>query len=418
MKELNFSTKPIMYDIKDVNRVSFHIFFPVKFSKKHLGDRVLTKRMLQTCSNKYNTPELLGNAYDDNYILKYSVNTLVSQSHEMIHFKMTVPKDKLIKNYDIERTIEFLHELIFNPYADNNQFDPKHFEWEKDFILEGSKDYPRSIGEYAWEEYNKFVDPKGKYFVAHDQYINIVKKTTPKSAYNYYKKTILNNNYFTFITGAIDNKKELLLKFDKYFSQGIKDLNYKVEFYNIAKPKKYEYKELVKDYNQSVLIKHYNIKNFKPEERIKLLFLMDLLASEENNLIYHKLRIENNLIYHSNVNHVSSRGVISIIVFLDYNDIPTVNSLISEVFEQLKDKDFFNMCKNRTIKALTYDLLSKEDFPFYDVNDKIDCMISNAIPLKERAKLTKKITYEEMMDFIDRLVNSKDMVVKGGDSHE
>lgn len=418
MREISISTKPTIYDIKDVNRLVFHIFFPVKRNKNDRANLVLTKRMLMTCSKLYDESSKLGKAFEDNLIMNYSVDNEGTYNYDFIIFKLSIPKDKIIKGYSIDNALEVFHELIFNPLSDGKKFDEKHFNLEKKFILDSFKDYPRDITEFAMQEIDTFVDHKVKNTATHDEYMKLLDKATPKSAYDYYKKAILNNNYFTFITGCVENKRELLVKFNKYFNQALKDIKFKLDIYDIHKVEKYKYKVIEKNYNQSLLYKHYNIKKYKEDDRYKLKLLYFFLQSKENNLIYHKLRRANNLIYHASVSRSLQCGTLNMFVYLDYHDVDTANKLISEVFDELRNKELFELCMNRTIKAITYDLLSQEDNSFNILSEKINNILGLGDNLKDTLKIVKKITYDEMIEFMDRVVLSRELLVKGGASNE
>ncbi len=184
MREINISTKPTIYDIKDVNRLVFHIFFPVKRKKNDRANFVLTKRMLMTCSKLYDESSKLGKAFEDNLIMNYSVDNEATYNYDFIIFKLSIPKDKIIKGYSIDNALEVFHELIFNPLSDGKKFDEKHFNLEKKFILDSFKDYPRDITEFAMQEIDTFVDHKVKNTATHDEYMKLLDKATPKSAYD------------------------------------------------------------------------------------------------------------------------------------------------------------------------------------------------------------------------------------------
>ena len=418
MKKVQVTTKPIITEIEDVNRVAFHIFFPIKYKKSNTINRLMLRRLLQTSSKTYNTPEKMGKAKEELFILSYDVSTVRNKNYELFQFDLTVPKEGIIDDFSLEKALKFFFEMIFNPSINGNRFDEGIFNYEKNFLLEREKDFPNGIEDFAYDEYHKMIDPKDLDGLSHDSYVEQLNKVSSRSVYKYYRNAILKNNYFTFISGAVEDRKKLLELYSKFFKLEYKELKYNVDYFNIHKPAKYEEKVIEKDYNQSMLFLHYNIHDYKEDEYLLLGLFGYLLDAKENNLIFHKLRVEHNLIYTYNFNRQETKGYFDIVVYLDYEDVEKVKELINEIFDSLRDEEFFNKCKNRTIKAMTYDLLSMEDNPFNKANELMQNTLSYSVSLDERIELMKNISYEDMMQFMDRIENTKTLIIKGGEHHE
>ena len=418
MKKVQVTTKPIITEIEDVNRVAFHIFFPIKYRKSNIINRIMLRRLLQTSSRLYNTPEKLSKAKEELFILSYSVNTRRFVNYECIEFKMVVPKEGIIDDFSLEKALSFFREMIFYPNVNGNRFDEGTFNYEKNFLLENEKEFPKTIEDFSYDQFQKMVDPKEIDSISHDTYVDQLNKVTSRSVYKYFRSAILKNNYFTFISGAVDDRKKLLELYSKFFQQEYKTLKYNLNYFNIHKPGKYEEKEFLKDYKQSMLFLHYNIHDYKEEEYLLLSLFSYLLDSKENNLIFHKLRVEHNLIYTYRYGREETNGYFDIVVYLDKEDIDKVKSLINEIFDSLRDEEFFNECKERTIKAMTYDLLTIEDEPFNKANELMHKLLSYSVTLDEKIELMKDISYQDMMAFMDRIENTKTLVIKGGEHHD
>ena len=418
MKSVSVTTKPIITSIKDVNRIVFHIFFPMQYSKDNIINKILLKRLLSTGSKNYNTPEKYGNAFDSKLIMNYGVNSSSMYNYEFLDFRLGVPKEGLVDGYSLDEALKFFREMIFNPNVDGEAFDKQQFNYEKDYLLRRECEFPENINEFGYEEFSKFIDPDEIDDISHDTYMELLNEVTPESVYKYYEQIIKNNNFFSFISGAIEDEEGLLNTFNKYFKQDEKDLNMDIEFFNIHKVDEYKEKVFKKDYNQSMLFLHYNFKDYTEDEYTKLDLLNFILDAPENNLLFHKLRMENNLIYTFNYRAIKVRGYMDIILYLDKNDIDKAKELINEVFDSIKDKELLETCKNRTLKAMGYDLLSSEDEPFYKVGNRINDIMSYDCDLETKIDRIKNITYDDMMEFISRMVHTKTMIIESGDNHE
>jgi len=413
MKSVSVSTKPIITKVEGVNRLIFHIFFPIKGRIKGDLNKNMLSRLLNVSSKKYNKPGDVQKVRDSLYLSSYDCGYDITENYVLYDFFLCVPREGIIDEFSLDKALEFFHEMIFNPCVDGNKFDEKVFNYERDFLLEKEKDFPVNINQFAFNEYSKFIDPNEENELFQETYVKNLKSLTPEGVYDYYKKGIKDNPFYTYIYGAVDDEEYILNTFNKYFKQEEKTLTGDLEFFNIMKPSEYEEKEIVKDYNQSMLFLHYNIKDYTSDEYLKLVLLSSLLDSEENNLIYKKLRHDNNLIYTCNIRRNVLCGTYDVIVYLEYEDIPTVKKLINEVFESIKDKEFFEECKERTLKAMKYFLLELEDNPLNEAYTEMKYRFSYDVKPKERIEKLKDISYEDIMDLISRMVNTKTMIIKG-----
>lgn len=418
MKKVFVNTKPDLTNIKDVNRIVFHIFFPIKYSKDNIVNKLLLKRMLLTGSKNYNTPDKFGKAYESSFIIGYTVKSSSDYNNELIHFLMSVPKEGLVDGTSLDEQLKFFHEMIFNPNAEDGRFDVQQFNYERDYLLQRESEFPRNINEFAYEEFNKFLDPNEEDDISHDTYMKLLNEVTPESVYEYYEKVIKNNDYFSFICGAIGDNTSVIDTFNKYFKQEEKDIEMNLEFFNVHKVDEFEERIFKKDYNQSMLFLHYNFKDYKPEEYLKLSLLDYFLNARENNLLFHKLRIENNMMYTFDTRAIKVNGFYDIILYLNKEDMDETKRLIDEIFESIRDEKVFNECKERTLKAMGYDLLSAEDDSFYCVSNKMSDLLDYDYELQEKIEKIREISYSDMMDFLDRMIHTKTMIIESGDNHE
>ena len=418
MKKVSLTTKPIVTKVDGVNRLIIHIFFATEYKKEDYVKSILLNRLLLTQSKKYDTPEKQKQAMEDAYIIKYDVSRRTLESHRIIQFMLSVPKVGIVDDFTMDKALEFLHEMIFNPRVENEMFDEKFFNDEKAFLLENQSEFPRDIGDFAYNEYDKFVDPEEKNLISHETYMKELNKVTAKDVFDYYNRIINNNDYFTLIAGAVDNEEELINTYEKYFKQESKDLNYDFDYFSIEDLLDHEEKTIETKYNQSMLFMHFNIKDYKEEEYFKLVTLGWLLDSKENNLVFHKLRIEHGLVYYCNCDFNSKFGSFDIITALSYEDVDKAKELIIEVIDSLKDEKLFDECKNRTLVALEYDLLTEEDNPFSVASNKVTKLIDYRKTIEEELEELKNIKYDDILDLINRIINTKVMIIKGGDNHE
>ena len=242
-----------------------------------------------------------------------------------------------------------------------------------------------------------------------------LKCCTSKSLYEFYKKSILNNNYFVYIYGSTDSNIEST--FRKVFNDKIVNFSYDVSFFNFDRDYEYKHKEENTKYNQSAFFLHYVIKDMKEKELPYLMMLYFFLDSKENAIIYNALRTDNNIIYQAKTVNHKHFGFFDVMIY--YNDVhyKEVQDIVTKSIKYLYDEEFFNECKARLIKSLNYDLLYKEDEPFGNILEKIEVDISDEVSFKRRIAGLNKINYYDFSCFLDRVILTKSYLFKGGDKN-
>ena len=412
------STKPVFYELNDKNRTIIHLFFFVPYKKSDILNAKLTNRMILNYNKNIERFNELRRKKEELYIMNYSIDISNNVLTSIIDVRFCIPKSTIIDGFSIDDAFKFLHDCLFNPLIDKNKFKEEQFNYEKNYLLNREIDYPHSIYEYATDQFLDFFDKDKKLSLHYDEYMKMLKKVTAKSAYDYYKKSILNNNFATYIYGNLEQKKEILKSYNKYFKQNNKELKYELQEFNYPKFKKYEEKNIITKYNQSVLNLYYQVKDIRDKDYYPLLTLYFFLNSRENDLIYKNLRRINNLIYDSKVFYSGMYGNLGIRVFFNKDDENIILDIIKMTFNDIKVKENFNNYKSNLLQAIKYDLYSSEDNSFYEIDNKIDSEVYIHHSLEEKLKEIEKITFDDMLDLLNRLTLTRKMTMIEGDKNE
>lgn len=418
MRKLKLSTKPIFVDIENVNRTKIELFFPIKYKKENEAKKELMIRMLKVVNKKYPNHTNFCNKISELYIMNYNISTLFYYDTDFLVFTLEIPSVNIIDDFDLEKAIQFFYDCIFNASTKDNHFEEEQFTWEKEFILQKNDKYPHSIEDYIYDEYQKFSDPKEITGLHHDTYIHLLEEANSSNTYDFYKENILHNHYITYIYGNLKNKEELSRLHQKYFKQEKEYFTVNINYLNFIYDKKYDEKEIISTYNQSVLKLGYQVRDMKEEDMLAFNMLYFMLASTENDLIYNNLRSKNNLIYSAYTQRKNIFSIIDITVFLNKEDKNKVLEIIHQTFESLKDKKLFEKSKEKTLKAIKYDIYSEEDRPFSMMKEIIEKQVGWNISLKELFTNLEKLTYYDFAKFLDKVELKKRLFIKGGDNHE
>lgn len=417
--KLTFKTDPIFMSVNNSNKNIIKIFYPIICKRSDGINITMLNNILTHTNKKYNTLSSYDKKYNDLYIMNYSISSNKFNDTLLFEITFTIPKLGLIDEFDLDEAFKFLRESLYEPYANDLGFDELSFNFLKNNLSLREKDYPHSINEYASDTFLDFFDEKNETYIHREEYLKSLDEATKESVYDFYKRSILNNNFFVCMCGNDKDKDIIINTFNKYFKQDKKEITIDINYYNILDLKEYKNKEITTKYEESVLNLFYQIIDYQKEDRFLLEMLFYFLSSKENDLLYKKLRNEHNLIYHHFVNYSFIYGCFGIRVFFNINDLDQVKKDIDDVFNLIKDENNFNTYKANLIKAIKYDILSSKDDVYNESNILLEKMINKEyISLEEKLSLFDNITYNDMLLFINRIKLTREMIMKSGENHE
>jgi hypothetical protein len=92
-----------------------------------------------------------------------SNNRIISDIDSAIYnIDFIIPKSDIIDDFNLDKAIKFMYDVLFNPFVNNEQFDINTFDSELNYLKDLEKDYPHNIGEYSFDTFLDFVDEENK----------------------------------------------------------------------------------------------------------------------------------------------------------------------------------------------------------------------------------------------------------------
>ena len=412
-----FNSKVKFIKVKNVNRTIIKIVYFIKHSKENILNRNMAKRMVSNYNKKVDLISEFKNKIKDLYLLGYNVNIFTCGSYDIFEFNLFIPKENIIDEFNLDEAMKFFFDNIYNPLVNNNSFKSEQFNFEKNFLLEKMKNYPSSIYEYTSDKFFDFYDENKEFNTLHiDEYKNYLNEVNEVDSYKFYLDNIINNKkHITYIFGNLDNKQKILDSYNKYFKNNNYSFKLDNKYFSFKKLLDYKEKEEITKYNQSVLQEYYQIKDISEKDEHLLIMLTSFLNDKENNLLFKNIRIKHNLIYDLYITYDCKNGNLELSIYFNIEDKDCIKKIIKKTFEDIKDKNNFNTYKNNLIRALKYDLDSALDERFFEAANIINSEISHFTSLEERLKISKKIKYEDMLDFLNRVVLTREMTFIAGD---
>lgn len=410
MKFINFKNDYTLVKTDKIDMILFQFLFPVDILVEDIPYISILKNIICDTSEKYSQ----NSEYNIVRIKKGVTNINLSRISigftKFIKYAFEVPREGLIKDYNIDDAFSFAIDSLMKPYIVDSKFDQKRFDYEKEYLIRCNKIDDDNISSSNSRKLWDIIDKNEIIDLSTENYTKSLYKLNNEEMYDFYLKNLHNNKPIIYVYGNIE-KKVLDRLFSKYYPLTKEEIKVKKDYMQLLPVIENENIEIQTKFNQTQLFMIYQTE-VNEENNYKLSLLKDFLSSRENNLIFKTLREKNNLVYQCGAHIRSNSGLLIIEALIQDKNVDKAIELVKEVFESLKDKNVLSECLNKTKKFIDYDLLKDEDDLYNDIYEKVD----NDLELKHLkiiAKLYKNISVEEELEFIKNVKHTSTIIFRG-----
>lgn len=406
--------KPTLVKNENVNTVTFKMIYPIKKDYKEANYLDILENIVATSSKKYPNRIDFRNKKLEYCIMNLELsNTSIGDTRYLI-FTITLPKEGLIDDYDFEESLKFALNVIKEPNFVGEAVNENEFNYEKDYFVERMKDALQGFNAYTGNIIKHIIDPNELMGPQYENDFEMLRNTTKEDLYRFYEKNILNGKYALYVFGNFDEKKMYTLC-DKYFKQeDTSDIEYEYNYFNIIPiaPTKFTQEDI--PYMQSEINIQYQVEDYKEDEYVYLYMLDQLLSGSECRLLFNELRLKNDLVYHVDNSLRSKNGYFIVYAYISNENLDKVIDKVDEVlYKTLNDKDLLTQSFKKILKSYEIDMIKEKDNEGKKISDTLnhDFRIDT---LEEEYELLKKITPEELINFISRIKKTNTIFLRGG----
>lgn len=416
MKKIDYNSKINVIKKDDIDTITFALVYTMNFERHELFEMDIIKNMVRVYSKKYNNLKSFNEELTKRLILGYSIRERKTGDTLFIRFELCVPREGLISDYSLEDAFAFFIDTIYNPCVIDGAFDELNFNREKNFIINRLKDSNRGVYNYSFEHFKNIFDPEEKLFTSLDNKIKYTENATPKSCYEIYRKKILENKFFTFVFGNIEENRVNEL-FNKYLPIEERRDTIEIKYDKFFDKIERVYHEEEAKFNQSVLYMNYVIKDYTLEEREYLSLAANILDCPDVDLLFKTLRTDNNLVYSVDVSQFVEDGFILIETYLANKNKELAIKLIEETVSRLSDRKLVLESLAKILKGIEITLLRRKDDKYYLLDKKM-AEVLNDHTLEEKYNAYKNMDIDEFLKFIDRLKLNVTFFLRGDNNEE
>lgn len=382
----NIDYKFIKNDKFKTNMIT--IYFKEKVSKENKINRKSLPSILLDKTNEYDTKLKLSRKMSSLYSSSLRVNQTNFGSYSLLTFSINYIHKKYIDKDITKDIIDFLYQVIYNPYSKDNKFDDNSVKRLKNeyynLLKRKEQSFPVKTKEQA--VINLFEDQE----ITEDIVTkSLVDKIDNKELFDYYQNVLKTNSvlivveghedikdYFTKFTSTVENNKEYSLDDLSCIDKGV----------IINKDKT----------TQANLCFIYDNFDNSYDFRLNNLFFAMLLGETPNSLLFQEVREKHSLAYSISANYDSTFNLLYINGGVKSDSIDFTIKLIDEILEKLKTEDMTDLIEETKIYYLNYIDSALDNKGFLSSRESYSWLRNHYSSIEETKNKIKNVTKEDI----------------------
>ena len=390
----------------------------INFKSPIVKDEITIRRFLSdillNSSKNFKTERELNIEVENLY--NVSINTDVSRSgkYSILSYHMHLLNEKYTEKNMLQKSFDFLKELLFNPDVENNAFNKESFELVKKSLkeeIESFEDNPNRYSNFRlYEETNKDKINSYRFVGCLEDLENI----TRENLYEYYKKVINEDILDIFVIGDVkDEIKDIISEMIPHADRiKISDSHY-LDYLD----KKEEINEVLeeKDYNQSKLALALSFDKLNSfEMRYVIPIFNFIFGGGSESKLFQEVREKNSLCYYIGSSVRMLDRLIVLNAGIDNKSYDKTVKLIKECLEDMKKGKFTNeeIEKGKTIYINTIQEIL--DSPMSIINSFVAVEYLGLDFIEDRINEIKKVKKEQIVELANKIDIDTIFFLKGG----
>lgn len=396
--------------------ITMKVMFHTPIIKEDITKRNILSDILLTSSRKYATRRDLNIKSEELYAADIYTSNQRIGNYITTSFILQTLNDKYTEDGNFASSVEFLHEIIFNPDLIDNKFKDEKLELVKSNAKIALESIKENSANYSIIRLKEEYDNKSSVSYRMTGYLDDLEKINTQNLYDYYEKMIENDYVDIFVIGNI-NIKELLLIIKKYFKfRKVKKRKKSYELdYHLPRKKVKTIKEVTSN-NQAKLAIALSISKLKDfDKKYSLLILNIILGGTADSKLFKEVREKNSLCYTIRSSYCRLDNLMIISAGIDNINYDKVLDLINKILDDIK-KGKFNESDISVAKEY-YNTLTESivESPARLINESFSEKILGVDSLEKRKENINKITKKDIIRVSKKLNIDTIFLLEGGD---
>ena len=405
---LDSGVKLLMINTDKFKTVDIRVFYEDVLDEKNITCNNLLLKLLTTKTKKYPTRKTFKTYLDDLYDMK--VKSYVASYGETFSFSIGV--NSLNKRYTLnnenllEKQFEVLKEVLYNPLANEENFDNDYFKEMKNDYKESLVDAENYKEVVVKKKVNGILGENNRLFELTEGYLNKLDSLDNDYVFSKYKEM-----------GSLC--KEIVVVGEIDFDEVINCVNKTLLFEKVCSENKYIYRNEMKKYDDCSFDSKFG------QSSIGVLFDMDIYFTDKlyypacvftemfNYYLFKIVREEHNFCYSIYSSYISSRGLCYLQSNIEAKNYEMTLKLIDDIHNDLKeniDLKVLDICKTKVINGLK----KESDSPLKMITREYFRGLYNLKDNEEVIEIIQNISEEEIKEAARKMEKKFSVIVKEG----
>ena len=323
------------------------IFITTPLERKTVTENALIPAVVRRGTNNIKSQEEISKKLEEMYGAEFDCGIEKTGDNQVIKFYLEALNDKFLpQNEDLlKNTVDLLLEIVFNPLVENNQFNQKYFETEKNNLeqLIASKIDNKDL--YAFERTTEEMYKNKPYSLYKYGYTEDLEKITSASLYNRYKELIAQAKIDIFVSGEFDEAKLLdIIQNNKNISNlPERNPNFIINKEETELKEKIANENVLEDkmnVTQGKLVLGMQINKMQENERFIAMVYNTILGDSANSKMFQNVREKAHLAYSARSTYVRPKNDIFIRCGIEIENYEKALKIIKQQIEDMKNGNF------------------------------------------------------------------------------
>lgn len=396
--------------------ITMKVMFHTPIIKEDITKRNILSDILLTSSKKYATRRDLNIKSEELYAADIYTSNQRIGNYITTSFILQTLNDKYTEDGNFASSVEFLHEIIFNPDIIDNKFKEEKLELVKSNAKIALESIKENSANYSIIRLKEEYDNKSPISYRMTGYLDDLEKINTQNLYDYYEKMIENDYVDIFVIGDI-NIKELLLIIKKYFKfRKVKKRKESYELdYHLPRKKVKTIKEVTSN-NQAKLAIALPISKLDDfDKKYSLLILNIILGGTADSKLFKEVREKNSLCYTISSSYSRLDNLMIISAGIDNINYDKALDLIKKILDDIKKGKFNDSDINVAKEYYNTSAESIIESPARLINEIFSEEILGVDPLEKRKENINKVTKKDIIRVSKKLNIDTIFLLEGGD---
>ena len=384
------------------------VFLTTSLTRENVTKNSLIPAILRRGSKKLKTQEELSKTLEEMYGASFDCGIDKTGDNQVIRFYIETVNDNYLpkKEEILQKSIETLLEIVFNPYEENGGFKKEYVSQEKTNMkkrIDGRKDNKArySLDRCIEEMYKD--KPYGLYKYG---YVEDLEKIDEKNLYEYYKTLIQSCKIDIFVSGLVDDN--VLNSVEN--NEIIKSLNEREAKFNElrleAKPKKEKETVVTEnmDVTQGKLLVGLDVDIDNIDLKYVAMIYNSILGGSANSKMFQNVREKAHLAYVANSMYFKYKGNIIVNCGIEIANYEKALDLIKKQIKDMEagsftDEEVENAKKGLIAAIKTIDDEQDSGITYYFGQELTNINVS----IEEYMKKIEDVTRQEVQDIAKKI---------------